>query len=71
MATYPIGTTYTNQKGQICTVADVWTTTDSRGDVVSISYVTVHSFCGQLVSEIRVMPITIAKGNPSHMMVAA
>lgn len=64
MTTYPIGTTYTNRKGQTCTVTDVWTTTDSSGEVVRIRYVTVHQFCGQWVAESDVVPVTIAKGNP-------
>jgi len=60
-ATISIGTQYTNRKGQLCTVADVWTTFNSKGELVQTRYVVTHQFMGQIVAERDVMEITIRK----------
>lgn len=62
---YAIGTQYIKTHGkvkQLCTVVDVWKTYDSKGELVKLRYVTSHEFCGQLVNDYNVVPVTIAKG---------
>ena len=60
---FPIGTQYTSRGGyrRVCTVVDQLTTTNNRGEVVAISYVTSHQFCGQTVTETGVIDTTIAR----------
>ena len=56
-----IGTEYTNRKGQTCIVSDVWSTFNSRGELVQTRYVVTHQFMGQQVTERDVLAITIQK----------
>ena len=61
---FPIGTQYLTRgkHPQVCTVVGQLTTTNSRGEVVAISYITSHEFCGQTVTETGVVDTTIARG---------
>lgn len=66
---FPIGTQYAARRASnnrshpvICEVVDQLTTTNSRGEVTRVAYVTAHMFCGQLVTESDVVDITIARG---------
>lgn len=45
-----------------CTVTDILTTRNSRGEVVRIAYEAVHEFCGQMVTDHNVCQVTIARG---------
>lgn len=45
-----------------CTVTDILTTRNSRGEVVGITYEAVHEFCGQRVTDRNVCQVTIARG---------
>lgn len=60
---FPIGTQYiaTNKRRDICTVVDQLTTTNSKGEVVGLRYITSHIFCGQAVVDIDVVDPTIAR----------
>lgn len=54
-------------KGKIvCTVTDILTTTNAKGEVVSIKYVATHDFCGQIVTDNDVCDTTIARGMINH-----
>lgn len=62
---FPIGTLYlarSSGEKRLCTVVDHLTTTNSKGDVVKIRYVSTHVFCGQTVSDHDVLDTTIARG---------
>lgn len=61
---FKIGTVYKlprNQHGLVCTVVDIHTTTNAAGEVVRVSYVTTHEFCGQTVFDYNVCDTTIAR----------
>lgn len=45
-----------------CEVVDVYRTYNSKGELVSLQYVTTHEFCGQIVTDYRVTDTTIARG---------
>jgi hypothetical protein len=62
--TYPIGTKFmTRGKApRECTVIDILKTYNSRGELVSIRYVSVHKFLGQDVTDRDVVSATIAMG---------
>lgn len=61
---FPIGTKYKTRgkHPQICTVVDILTTTNSKGDVVKIRYQSEHEFCGQIVTDYDVVETSIAMG---------
>lgn len=61
---FGIGTTFRkrNKRADLCTVTDILTTTDHAGKVVSIRYIAVHDFLGQLVADYDVCETTIAIG---------
>lgn len=62
---YPIGTTFETRQGKItrlCTVVDLLTTTNAKGEVVKLRYVATHPFLGQLVADFDVNEVTIARG---------
>lgn len=61
---FPIGTQYQSRSGAkcVCTVVDHLTTTNSKGEIVKLGYVTSHQFCGQTVEERDVVDTTIARG---------
>lgn len=61
---FPIGTQYfaMNKRRDLCTVVDQLTTTNSKGEVVALRYITSHIFCGQAVVDIDVVDTTIARG---------
>jgi hypothetical protein len=45
-----------------CEVVDVHKTYNSKGELISIHYVATHEFCGQIVTDYRVVDPTIARG---------
>lgn len=51
-----------NKRKDICTIVDILTTTNSKGDIVAIRYLTVHDFMGQKVFNHDVLGTTIAIG---------
>lgn len=61
---FKIGQKYmaANKRKDICEIVDVLTTTNSKGEVVAIRYLTVHDFCGQTVFNHDVVDATIAIG---------
>jgi hypothetical protein len=61
---FSIGQQFTTRgKGsKLCTVTDILTTTNSKGEVVKIRYVATHEFCGQTVTDHDVLETTIAMG---------
>ena len=61
---FKIGTTYKlprNKNNLVCTVVDIYTTTDAAGEIVRIRYVATHKFCGQTVFDYDVCDTTIAR----------
>ena len=60
---YPNGTQFQRiGKHYVETVTDKWTTTNRAGEIVRIRYAAAHTFCGQLVTDVDVIPVTIARG---------
>lgn len=62
---FKIGTTFrpVGQKNDsVHTVVDIWTTRDSKGEVVKIRYEATHEFCGQTLTDTDVLETTIARG---------
>lgn len=61
---FPIGTQFKTggKHPQLCTVVDILTTRNHAGEVVRISYVATHEFCGQQVKDHTVCDTTIARG---------
>jgi hypothetical protein len=62
---FKIGTTYKpigRKHASVCTVVDIYTTTNLAGEIVRVNYVTSHEFCGQTVFEYDVGDTTIARG---------
>jgi hypothetical protein len=47
----------------VCTVTDIHTTFNSKGEVVKQRYVATHEFMGQTIVETDVVDATIAMGN--------
>ena len=45
-----------------CIVIERYTTTDSKGNVVKVSYAAVHKLCGQNVTERDIPESTIVRG---------
>jgi chorismate synthase len=50
------------KRKDICTIVDILTTTNSKGAVIAIRYLTVHDFMGQKVFNHDVVDATIATG---------
>jgi hypothetical protein len=61
---YTIGTQYLSHGKHpvLCTISDILTTFNSKGDLVSTRYEAIHLFLGQTVSETNIVAPTIAKG---------
>ena len=61
---YTIGTQYLSHGKHplLCTVTDILTTYNSKGEQVRLRYETSHEFCGQTVTETDVNAVTIARG---------
>ena len=62
---FKIGTTFIpcgRKNGGLCTVVDILTTTNSKGDVVRIRYAATHEFMGQTLTDYDVPEVTIARG---------
>ena len=45
-----------------CTVIERYTTTDSKGNVVKVSYAAVHKLCGQSITDYDIPESTIMRG---------
>lgn len=61
---YAIGTQY-KRRGKlpyVCTVVDIHTTYNSKGELVKIRYVSTHEFMGQTLADTDVVETTIAMG---------
>ena len=62
---YDIGTKFIRTTGKarkdIETITDILTTTNSKGDIVSIRYVATHSFMGQIITDKDIPSSTIAR----------
>lgn len=61
---FKIGTKFVRSTGQrkdVETVDDIYTTTNSKGQVVNIVYITSHEFMGQRVTDPEVPEATIAR----------
>ena len=61
---FPIGTQFMSTGGKnkkVCTVVDHLTTTNSKGEVVSLRYVAMHWFMGQQMLDANVCETTIAR----------
>lgn len=61
---FSIGTQFKHigKISRICTVTDIYTTTNIAGEIVSIRYVATHEFAGQIVTERDIPAATIARG---------
>lgn len=61
---YPIGQKYRKRgKGyHLCTVTDVHTTFNSKGEVVKQRYVATHELLGQTIVETDIVETTISMG---------
>jgi hypothetical protein len=61
---FAIGTQYVtrHKHPRHCTVVDILTTYNSKGECVRIRYVATHEFIGQTVTEYDVTDTTIAMG---------
>lgn len=61
---YTIGTQYLphGKHATVCTVTDIHTTHNSKGEQVNLRYVASHQFCGQTVTEQDVCAVTVARG---------
>lgn len=47
---------------KICTIIDIHKTYNSNGEMVKLSYVSQHEFCGQMLTDNDVVETTIARG---------
>lgn len=47
---------------RVCTVIDIYTTYNYKGEIVKLRYVSQHEFCGQLVIDDDVLETTILRG---------
>lgn len=56
-----IGTQYTDRKGQVNTVTDIYQTFNSVGELVQVRYVSSHDFLGQVVFNRDVLATTIQR----------
>lgn len=61
---FTIGTQYTTRgkHPQLCTVTDILSTCNAKGELVRIRYVSTHLFAGQIVTDYDVCDTTIARG---------
>jgi hypothetical protein len=61
---YPIGTQYLTRgkHPRLCTVTDVISSYNSKGDLVHIRYHATHELGGQVITDRDVLHITISMG---------
>lgn len=61
---FPIGTKYKTRGKfpRLCTVTDILTTYNSKGEFVKLRYVATHEFLGATITESDVVETTIAMG---------
>jgi hypothetical protein len=61
---YTIGTQYLSygKFPVLCTISDILTTFNSKGDLVGTRYEATHLFLGQTVSETNIVAPTISRG---------
>ena len=64
---FPIGTVYTTRgrHPRCCTVTDIITAYNSRGELVSTRYVATHELMGRIITEHGICETTIAMGSPT------
>jgi len=64
---YQIGLKFQRiNKKYVETITDYHITTNMEGDTVKVRYVATHEFCGQTVTDIDIVPVTIARGLDKH-----
>lgn len=56
---FKVGDTYTDRNKRLCTIQDILTTTNLKGEITSIRYVATHEFLGQTVTNSDVVETTI------------
>lgn len=56
-----LGTQWINNHGRLCTVIDIFTTTNCKGETVKVEWLSKHDFLGQCVTHTDGQ-VTIAKG---------
>ena len=61
---FPIGTQYrpAGKHAKVTTVTDQLTLTNSKGEILRVSYLTKHEFLGQMITNHDVCDTTIARG---------
>lgn len=61
---FPIGTQYkpAGKYAKVTTVVDQLTLTNSKGEILRVSYLTQHEFLGQTITNHDVCDTTIARG---------
>lgn len=61
---WPIGTRFmsSGKHPRLCTVIDILTTCNHKGELVSVRYVATHEFAGQEVTDRDVVAVAIARG---------
>lgn len=64
MIEYENGTRFKSggKSPRVSTVTDILRTYDRAGNLVKTRYIAVHEFCGQMVADADVSPVTIARG---------
>lgn len=63
MTEYPNGTKFRRVgKNYLEEVTDKHVTSNRAGEVVKIRYCATHIFCGQVVTDVDVVPVTVARG---------
>jgi len=62
--THTVGTQYLShgKYPNLCTISDILTTYNSKGELVSTRYEATHVFLGAIVSETNIVAPTVAKG---------
>ena len=58
---FKIGETYTNRKGEKCTIKDIRLTFSASGEWIATKYVVAHTFMGQEIINYDVVDTTIAR----------
>lgn len=69
---FKIGQVYTSRGKHPaqCTVSDIHTTTNAKGEHVKTRYVSIHVFCGQILTEYDIPEATIARGLSNEALAA-
>ena len=61
---YEIGTKFIprGKDKRICTIVDIHTTTNAKGEIVKQRYVATHEFLGQTITDYDIIDTTIDRG---------